>query len=222
MKRFVVLNPNTTVAMTNAVVARMAPLLPGAVLHGLTAPHGPPVIDSRGSFAVGAVSAVDLLGDVPAGTDAVLLACFGDPGLAEMRARCAVPVVGLAEAAILEAVSGGRRFAIVTAGAAWVPMLRECVAGYGAAGLLVDVFALDGNGADLRRDPAFYGAAVGGFAARALGEGAEVLILGGAAFAGLEFVLPDGVVLIDVFEAAGRRLAKVGFASHPRLGPASR
>ena len=209
MSRFVVLNPNTTAAMTNAVVARMAPLLPGAELCGLTAPNGPSVIDSRESFAVGAVSAIDLLADLPAGTDAVLLACFGDPGLAEMRARSAVPVVGLAEAAILEAVSGKRRFAIVTAGAAWVPMLRECVAAHGAAQSLVDVYALDGNGADLRRDPAGFGAAISAFAARAVEEGARSLILGGAAFAGLGFVLPAGLCTIDIFEAAARRLVRV-------------
>lgn len=207
--RFVVLNPNTTASMTDAVVERLRRLLPGAVLSGLTAPEGAAVIDSRDTFEVGARAAVGLLAEVPAGTDAILLACFGDPGLAAMREATAFPVVGLAEAAVLEALDAGRRFAIVTAGAAWVPMLRECVAGYGAAGGLVGVYALEGNGAALRRDPAGFASAVSALAGQAAGAGAEVLILGGAAFAGLEFDLPAGLEVIDIFEAAARRLVQV-------------
>ena len=43
-----------------------------------------------------------------------IVSAFGDPGLAELRRALAVPVAGIGEASILEAGSGGRRFAVVT------------------------------------------------------------------------------------------------------------
>ncbi|WPB55301.1 aspartate/glutamate racemase family protein [Xylophilus sp. GOD-11R] len=208
---FVVLNPNTSVEMTDAVVARLRPLMPAsAVLHGMTARQGCPVIDSRETFDIGGRTAIEMLAEVPDAADAILLACFGDPGLLQMRALTSTPVVGLAEAAIVEAAARAERFGILTAGRAWVPMLQECVSGYGAADRLTGVYALDANGAALRRDPSAFADQIARLAARAREEGAQALILGGAAFAGLDFDLPPGLVTIDAFAAAARRLMAIG------------
>lgn len=207
--KIVVLNPNTTTAMTEGVLASLAPHVPAATLAGLTARQGCAVIDSRETFAIGARTAVEMLAQVPADASAVLLACFGDPGLAEMRALTTTPVVGLAEAAIRAACDAGQPFAIVTAGRAWVAMLEECAEAYGAGALLVGVYALDGNGGALRREPAAFAAELARLALKAQASGARALILGGAAFAGLDFNLPAGLRLIDSFEAAALRLASL-------------
>lgn len=205
--KFVVLNPNTTEAMTQAVVASLQPHLPAsAEVLGLTAREGCAVIDSRASFAMGARQAPRLLADVPVDADGILLACFGDPGLDALRAGTTVRVVGLAEAAIQQARQTGKRFAILTAGREWIPMLEECVAGHGAAALLEGVHALDGNGAALQRDPGAFTAAVAQLAEAAASNGAEVLILGGAAFAGIDYALPARLMRIDPIEAAARQL----------------
>src|SRR5690606_15426016 len=48
--------------------------------------------------------------------DAIVLACFSDPGIAQVRARLDRPVVGIAEAAYLTALGLGTRFGIVSLG----------------------------------------------------------------------------------------------------------
>ena len=62
--------------------------------------------------------------------DAVVLACFGDPGLAALKEIAKVPVVGMADASILQACAMGNRFSIVTGGERWKSMLEEFVAGH--------------------------------------------------------------------------------------------
>ena len=60
-----------------------------------------------------------------------MLACFGDPGLAALKEISQVPVVGMADASILQACALGNRFSIVTGGERWKSMLEEFVAGHG-------------------------------------------------------------------------------------------
>lgn len=45
---------------------------------------------------------------------AMMVAAFGDPGLAMLRAQVLVPVVGIGESAFMTAAHNGRRFGIVT------------------------------------------------------------------------------------------------------------
>lgn len=203
----VVLNPNTNSGMTDAVVTGLKAHLPStASVLGLSAREGCAVIDSRETYAIGAASAAQMLQQVPSHTTGILLACFGDPGLAALREATSANVVGLAEAAVLQAHAQGLRFAIITAGPNWVSMLTECVADYGAAQSLVGVYALAGNGAALRRDPEAFSAEVTRLAQQAQADGAQALILGGAAFAGLHFDLPAGLHIIDPLQAAAHAL----------------
>ena len=58
------------------------------------------------------------------GFDAVVIAAFSDPGLEEARAMSPVPIVGIAESAMLTALMCGGRFAIVTLGPALRPLLE--------------------------------------------------------------------------------------------------
>jgi len=201
-----VLNPNSTQAMTDAVLAQVrSGLPPGVRAAGITLAAGPPVIDSRPRFAQAqALVAAQAIGDGP-----VLLACFGDPGLEALRARRgAQPVAGLAEAAVAEAVAAGQRFAIVTAGAAWVDMLRERVADFGAAAWLTGVHALPFNGLALARDPEGCQAALTALVQQVERSDAQALILGGAAFAGLEGGVRSRLNIIRPVTAAVRALLR--------------
>jgi allantoin racemase len=55
-----------------------------------------------------------------AGFDAIFINTVGDYGLADLRRRTAIPVVGAGEAALREACRGGRQFSIVTV---WPPSM---------------------------------------------------------------------------------------------------
>lgn len=217
--KLVVLNPNTTQAMTDAVVQELLHRAHACMdVVGLTAAHGSAVIDSAATFAHGAESALAMASAIPTEADAVLLACFGDPGLAALRAAVQVPVVGLAEAAVYAAMADGRPFAIVTAGSGWVPLLHDCVASYHAARALVGVLALPGNGSQLKQNPDAFRAAVLQLSTQAADAGAAQLILGGAAFAGLTFEVDKRLTVIDVMAAAIAYIEAVlaGNAQHLR------
>lgn len=52
-----------------------------------------------------------------AGCDAVILGCFGDPGLEACRARVALPVIGVCQAALAVANVLATKFSVITIGA---------------------------------------------------------------------------------------------------------
>ncbi len=205
--RLLALNPNTTSAMTHAVVAQLEPLLPsGSTVSGWTAQVGPAVIDSRCTYDAAARNIPALCASLPAAHDAILLACFGDPGLAALRQLATCPVIGLAEAAITEVRDKAMPFAIITAGTQWPPLLRECADLNGSGSLLTGVYPLAGNGRELRANPEAFRGVVLDLSHQAKEEGAVALILGGAAFAGLQFETAQGLLIIDPLRAAVSRL----------------
>jgi len=206
------MNPNTTMAMTDAVVAQVRARVPAGVqVRGITATLGAAVIDSRATFAAAADGLPALTTQMPEHRPpgGVLLACFGDPGLEELRRAMAPrPVVGLAEAAVARAVASGRRFAILTAGAAWVDMLTERVADFGASDSLTGVYALPVNGRELAAEPERFRSLLREAAGAAERDGAQALILGGAAFAGLGGLVETGLLVIDAIDAATDQLVR--------------
>ena len=185
--RILLINPNTTESVT-ALVAKHARAVAGeaATFIPMTGRFGTSYISSRASAAIAAHAALDALAEHVAGCDAVYLACFGDPGLAALREISPVPVIGMAEASCLEACNRGRRFAIVTGGALWGPMLTEFVTWLGLAERLAAVRTIAPAGDQIARDPeAALAQLTAGCAACATEDGADVVILGGAALAGL-------------------------------------
>jgi allantoin racemase len=209
--RLLVLNPNTTQAMTDAVAAQVRALAgPAVCVEGLTAATGCAVIDSAQSFTIGAAAARHSLqehlrhSETPA--DGILLACFGDPGLAELRRLTDRPVVALAEAAILSASAERSRFAILTCGLQWTPMLDDCVESLGVSAHYAGTWALPFNGRALIANPQLHASTLKAHARAAADAGARKLILGGAAFAGLHFLLDERLQLIDPVEVATRDL----------------
>jgi allantoin racemase len=185
--RILLINPNTAESMT-ALVADHARAIAGdtATFVPVTGRFGANYISSRAAAAIAAHAALDALARHVAGCDAVYLACFGDPGLAALREISPVPVIGMAEASCLEACNRGRRFAIVTGGALWGPMLTEFVAWLGLAERLAAVRTIAPTGDRIARDPeAALAQLAAACTACAVEDGADVVILGGAALAGL-------------------------------------
>ena len=137
--------------------------------------------------------------------DAALIAAFGDPGLAEARAL-GLPVAGLGEAGLRAAGAGGRRFGVVTLGAAMREPIRAKAEGLNLVALRV----LPGRIADYvaqresRRDE------VAREVEACVEAGAEAVLLGGAPFAGEAALIVSAVCLIDGVESAVEELWRVG------------
>ena len=185
--RLLLINPNTSDAVTATVErAARAVLPPGVELVAVTGRFGARYIASRAAAAIAGHAALDALATHVDGCDAVLLACFGDPGLLALKEISPVPVVGMAEASCHLACTLGRRFAIVTGGERWPAMLEEFVAAEGLTSRLAGIRALAPAGDVLTRDLDAGIAQLAEACRLAVDiDGAEVVILGGAALAGL-------------------------------------
>ncbi len=181
------INPNTTVAITDLVqAAALTVAAPGTTFKAATGRFGARYITTRAASAIAAHAALDAYAEHGKSADGVILACFGDPGLAGLKELCPCPVVGMAEAACHMAAPLGRRFAIVTGGERWGPMLEEFVASIGLADKLACVTAVAPSGGDIARDPeAAYGLLAEACNACVATHGAEAIILGGAGLAGI-------------------------------------
>jgi allantoin racemase len=207
--KILLINPNTTAAVTEKVLsAARAVVSPGTELVGVTGRFGAAYVASRSAYAIAGHAALDAWAQASEqhDFDAVLLACFGDPGLEALRELCAVPVVGMADASIRLAAAEGQRFGIVTGGERWGPMLREFVAVRGLTDRLASVQTVAPTGGDIARDPEGSLELLAQACRKAADEGAATVILGGAGLAGLAARIRDRVPvpLIDSTEASVR------------------
>jgi len=125
----------------------------------------------------------------------------------------------MAEASCLEACNRGRRFAIVTGGALWGPMLTEFVVWLGLAARLAAIRTIAPTGDRIARDPeAALAELAAACTACAVEDRADVVILGGAALAGLAARIQPSVpipVLCSV--EAGTRAAIAAAGSNRRV-----
>lgn len=206
----VLLNANTSPEITALMLTNARRIAaPGTRLSGATARFGARYVASRAAYAIAGHAALDAYAEIAAtrAADAVILACFGDPGLAALREIETIPVVGMAEAACRKAAEGGRRFAVVTGGYAWVAMLNEFIAALGLAEQLAGVRAVAPSGAQIAADPEA-SAALLAAACRdvALATHADVVVLGGAGLAGIaaQVARASGVPVIDALAVSVR------------------
>src|SRR5437899_4696741 len=113
MTEILLINPNTTQSITDLVLETARRFASkDTTLRAVTGAFGPRYIASRAAYAIAGHAAVDALARDSGRKDAVVLACFGDPALLALKEIAQVPVVGMAEASILQACTLGRRFSI--------------------------------------------------------------------------------------------------------------
>ncbi|HLN10372.1 MAG TPA: aspartate/glutamate racemase family protein [Xanthobacteraceae bacterium] len=203
--RLLLINANTIAAMTDRLAAAAQRMAGDDIeVAGVTARFGGRYIATRATYAIAGHAALEAYAEHAAGADAVLLACFGDPGLAALREIADVPVIGMAEAACREAARRGR-FAVVTGGAAWRPMLEEFVATLGLRNQLAAVRTVAPTGREIAADPAgSAGVLAAQCRAAVFEDGADVVILGGAGLIGIAELIAEQVPvpLIDGLAAA--------------------
>jgi allantoin racemase len=198
LRNLLVINPNTSASVTQLLHFHIQAVAGNRVrVHAVTAPFGAPYITDEVSYAVAAHATLDAWNawsaaahpteatEATLAVDAVIIGCFGDPGLFAMRELCTVPVIGLAEASFAQAARHGR-FAIVTGGVRWRPMLERLASatGYGAA--LAGIRTIEPTGSELAADPAW----ARGLLTKACRDAARefrasAIVLGGAGLAGM-------------------------------------
>ena len=133
--RILIINPNTTSEMTEVIgnAARACARAPEGV-KAINPDSGPASIQGPedGERALPGLFQVfdrEVLGDDK--YDAVIIACFDDTGLWELRQKSPVPVIGIGEAGYQVAMLLGQRFSVVTTLAVSVPVLESNIKMYG-------------------------------------------------------------------------------------------
>jgi Asp/Glu/hydantoin racemase len=215
--RLLLINANTSEVMTERIAAEARRIAAAdTTVTGVTARFGARYVATRAAYAVAAHAALDAYAGHGGEADAIVLACFGDPGLFALREVARVPVVGMAEASCRMAARRGKRIAIVTGGSGWVPMLREFVAAIGSANEVAAIRAVAPTGAEIAADPERACAILAAECRAAAAEdGADVVILGGAGLIGIADAIASAVPvpLVDSLTAAVKIAEEVAWAS---------
>jgi allantoin racemase len=176
-RRLLIVNPNTSTPITGTIEARVRRQLGDRfTLRSATAEFGFRYIASRAGIAVAGHAVLDAVAKALAGgerPDAILLACFGDPGFDALSEACDMPVVGFAEAGLHAAAALPGAFIAATRGSVWREVILELARKLGIADKLAGVETID----HLTDDPAQIAAFL---ATRAQEAGASRVLVGGA------------------------------------------
>lgn len=199
--RILLVNSNTSAATTQQVVEAACALAPDAEFTAIESRFGPAGIGGRADVVISALATFEAALAAAPGHDAVVVACFSDPGMAALREVLDIPVVGIGESAYLTAAMLGARFSVVTPGLRVAPMVHEAVQAAGLSSRFGGVTLIDDSVIQSKdRIPLL----VEGVARAVATQSAEVVVLGGAVFAGLaqEVAAASQIPVVGSVEAA--------------------
>ena len=205
MRRYLVVNPNTSTEMTSSIKSTIDQVAEADIeVDVINVAVGLPSLESFYDYNI-AAAAVSYTLDAAkiAGYDGVLLACFGDPGLYGLKEMISAPVIGIAEAALSVSLLLGYKFAIIVALDKATPMMTNLVQQYGLSQRLAGVYALDISVLGIEENRARSLDRMLHVGSQAVAAGAEVLILGCAGMTGFATAIENElkVTVIDPVSA---------------------
>ncbi|MBM3677447.1 MAG: aspartate/glutamate racemase family protein [Actinobacteria bacterium] len=199
--RILVINPNTSEEMTRDIgEAARRYARPGTEIEAVSPEWGPRSIEGHYEDYVAAVAALEVVRDRASEFDGVVIACYGDPGLAAAREISPVPVVGIAEASMLTACTVAHSFSIVTVLERVKPMLADMVRMHGLEHRCASIRTTPLSVLDCERDPSSAGREIIVAARAAIAEdGAEAICLGCAGMGPLDKLVQEeiGIPVLD-------------------------
>lgn len=200
------INPNSTVSMTDAMVATARDMVPGGEVDGWTSHDGPPAIQGEldGRRAVPPLLALVKRASAD-GAGVIVIGCFDDTGLAEARSLAACPVIGIGQSAYHLAVLAGGRFSVVTTLEVSIPVLEANIRACGLSESLGRVRASGIPVLELERSPqASLRRLREEIAAVEREDEVGAVALGCAGMSGFHYELASesGLTVIDAVEAA--------------------
>jgi allantoin racemase len=207
--RLLLINPNTTASMTAAIKASAAAVAgSGTVVEATNPTVGPASIENDDDERRCVPGLLDQVRTALARPqherpNAYVVACFGDPGLDEVRDLVDVPVLGIAQAAMHAAALAAGSFSVVTSMSATVPRGWELAKAHTPSQCL-GVYACDIPVLSIDSDPSTIGPIGDRCEAALTSDGSKAIVLGCAAMA--KFAVPLtrrlGVPVIDGVVAA--------------------
>lgn len=207
----VIVNPNSTAAMTDAILRAARQSAPSVAFEGWTSHDGPPAIQGREDGAAATPPLIALADKAAAaGANGFVVGCFDDTALPDLGTRLSCPVIGLGQAAFFYCALRRWRFSVVTTLSVSVPILEENIESYGLAPLLGRVRASEVPVLDLETSPETASARILAEARAAHEEdGVDAIVLGCAGMVHVTAHLRENLPcpIVDPVEAAAGGIA---------------
>ena len=184
-RRLLIVNPNTSQAVTDLLLAAARPLVPAGVeITALTAPFGAASLESPAEAAIAAYAVLTALAEAEP-FDAAIIGAFGDPGLDAAQDLFAPPVIGLGRSGLQAAARHGR-FVIVTVGPHLRASLERATGEAGVGEACAGISFLPFSVLEIATDPTLALPRMAQSAAAIVAQtGAQAVLLAGAPFSGL-------------------------------------
>ena len=215
-----VVNPNTSEAMTVAI-DRIAHAAAGASANVVTrrSVQGPHTIEGPLDAALGVVGMLEVVGAYPYSFDAVVVACFGDPGVDALRLLVRVPVIGIGAASFTQAACISQRFAIVTPAVGTAERYAAVATTMGLSRQFLGTYQTPLSVADFEStDPTVVETLVT-YAQQAVKDGAECLLFGCAGIADQIRDLEDRSGVLCIASVAAGVSQAIACLRHRRACP---
>jgi len=216
-QRILVINPNSTQAVTDGIDRALEPLRlsGGPGFECVTLREGPPGIQSQRDVDSVIGPLTRLIAERDADCSAFVIACYSDPGLFSAREVTNKPVLGISECGVLTALTLGHRFGVIAILAQSIPRHLRYLGAMGVMGRLAAELPVGLQVTELA-DAARTRQRMVDTGRRLVEEhGAHVIVMGCAGMAQYRAPLEDalGVPVVEPTQAAaGMALVRVRLA----------
>ena len=179
-----VVNPNTSQEMT-AAIDRVAQAAAGttATVVTIRSRNGPHTIEGALDAALATAGMLEVVAAYGDPFDALVVACFGDPGVDALRMLVRVPVIGIGAASFMQAACMSQHFAIVTPVAGTPARYAAVTMAMGLSGQFVGTYQTPLSVVDFESDDPSVLETLVFHAGQAVKDGADCLLFGCAGIA---------------------------------------
>lgn len=201
-----VINPNSTEEVTSGIDRALDPLRleGGPPIRCATLEQGPPGIESQAQSDAVIAPLCSLIRQRDGDSSAFVIACFSDPGLHAAREITSKPVFGIAESAMVTAMTRGDRFGIISILEGSIPRHARAIRAAGFSERFAGDIAIGVGVTDLADDERVLERLIDTGRRLRCDHRADVIILGCAGMAGYRNRCEDAleIPVIDPTQAA--------------------
>jgi allantoin racemase len=204
--RILVINPNSTEAVTRGIDEAVEPLrmAGGPAIDCVTLKEGPPGIETQQHVDGVVQPLLKLVREKEADYAAFVIACYSDPGLHSVREATKKPVLGISECGILTALTLGHRFGVIAILQKSIPRHLRYVGAMGVSDRLAAELPVGIPVVELSDEKKTFGRMVQVGKTLREEHGADVVVMGCAGMARYRKPLQDeiGVPVVEPTQAA--------------------
>ena len=204
--RILVINPNSTEAVTRGIDQAVEPLrmTGGPAIDCVTLKEGPPGIETQQHVDSVVQPLLNLVRAKDAEYAAFVIACYSDPGLHSVREATKKPVLGISECGILTALTLGDRFGVIAILEKSIPRHLRYVGALGVTERLAGELAVGIPVVELSNEEKTFRRMVEVGKALRERHGADVVVMGCAGMARSRKPLQDeiGIPVVEPTQAA--------------------